>query len=91
MQNPQRSLFESVSDYFDRAAAYAKLESGLLAQTKVCNAVCRMRFPVKHDDGSIEVVEAFRAEHSHHRLPTKGGIRFSPNVTQNVVIGLMQS
>lgn len=61
---------------------------GLLQQIKACNAVCRFRFPVKHDDGRIEVVEAFRAEHSHHRLPTKGGIRFSPTVTQDEVVAL---
>ncbi|MCB1212320.1 MAG: Glu/Leu/Phe/Val dehydrogenase, partial [Verrucomicrobiales bacterium] len=47
-----------------------------------------MRFPVKRDDGSIVVVEAFRAEHSHHRLPTKGGIRFSPDVTIDETIAL---
>lgn len=47
-----------------------------------------MRFPVKNDDGSIEVVEAYRAEHSHHRMPTKGGIRFSPMVNQDEVIAL---
>ncbi|BET66158.1 Glu/Leu/Phe/Val dehydrogenase [Opitutales bacterium ASA1] len=88
MQNPVPSLHESVSDFFDRAAVHAKLEPGLVSQIKVCNAVYRMRFPVKHDDGRIEVVEAFRAEHSHHRLPTKGGIRFSPHLTQEEVVGL---
>jgi glutamate dehydrogenase (NAD(P)+) len=47
-----------------------------------------MRFPVRRDDGSIEVIEAYRAEHSHHRMPTKGGIRFSPTVTQEQVMAL---
>ncbi len=88
MSQPRRSLWESVSEFYDRAAAYTNLPAGLLAEIKACNSVLRMRFPVKHDDGSIEVVEAFRAEHSHHRLPTKGGIRFSPEVTQDEVIAL---
>ncbi|RME71792.1 MAG: Glu/Leu/Phe/Val dehydrogenase [Verrucomicrobia bacterium] len=88
MQHPRRSLFASVSKYFNRAALYSKYEMGLLQQIKACNTVCRFRFPVKHDDGHIEVVEAFRAEHSHHRLPTKGGIRFSPHVTQDEVVAL---
>lgn len=88
MNNPKRSLWQSVSDFFDRAAGYTNLQKGLLDQIKACNSVLRMRFPVKHDDGTIQVVEAFRAEHSHHRLPTKGGIRFSPDVTQEEVQAL---
>ncbi|MDA1277418.1 MAG: Glu/Leu/Phe/Val dehydrogenase [Verrucomicrobia bacterium] len=85
---PRGRFFESVSRYFDRAARLTHIHPGLLDQVKCCNAVYRMRFPVKRDDGEIEVVEAFRAEHSHHRLPTKGGIRFSPDVTQDEVIAL---
>ena len=88
MSQTRRSLWESVSDFYDRAAAYTGLPEGLLAEIKACNSVLRLRFPVKHDDGTIEVVEAFRAEHSHHRLPTKGGIRFSPDVSQDEVIAL---
>lgn len=82
------AFFESVSSYFDRAARYSSIESGLLGQVKSCNAVFRMRFPVKQDDGSILVVEAFRAEHSYHRLPTKGGIRFSKHVDIDETIAL---
>ncbi len=92
MGNPTQKhrgvFYESVSHYFDRAAKYTKLPQGLLSQVKHCNSVYRMRFPVKRDDGGIEVVEAFRAEHSHHRLPTKGGIRFSLHVDQDEVIAL---
>jgi glutamate dehydrogenase (NAD(P)+) len=88
MAHAARSLWESVSDFYDRAARYTQVTPGLLAEIKACNSVIRMRFPVKHDDGTIEVVEAFRAEHSHHRLPTKGGIRFSPDLTQDEVIAL---
>jgi glutamate dehydrogenase (NAD(P)+) len=47
-----------------------------------------MRFPVVRDDGQVTVVEAYRAEHSHHRLPTKGGIRYSDNVSQQEVMAL---
>ncbi len=85
---PREQFFESVSRYFDRAAKYSELERGLLQQVKACNSVYRMRFPVRQDDGSIKVVEAYRAEHSHHRLPTKGGIRFSRKVTQDETIAL---
>ncbi|MCU0787042.1 MAG: Glu/Leu/Phe/Val dehydrogenase [Verrucomicrobia bacterium] len=82
------AFFESVSHYFDRAARLSSIKPGMLDQVKSCNSVYRMRFPVKQDDGSILVVEAFRAEHSHHRLPTKGGIRFSKHVHINETIAL---
>jgi glutamate dehydrogenase (NAD(P)+) len=47
-----------------------------------------MRFPVQLDNGDIEVVEAYRVQHSQHKSPTKGGIRFSEEVTQDEVMAL---
>lgn len=82
------SFHESVGHYFDAAAAYSNLDEGLIAQVRCCNSAYRMRFPVRRDDGTIQVIEAFRAEHSHHRQPTKGGIRFSPCVTMDETIAL---
>lgn len=82
------AFFESVNHYFDRAAAFSNFPAGLLEQVRACNAVYRIRFPVRSDDGSIRVLVAFRAEHSFHRLPTKGGIRYSPEVTLDETIAL---
>ena len=81
-------LLADVDAHFERAASYSDHPRGLLDQVKMCNVVHRMRFPVRDDDGSIRVVEAYRAEHSFHRLPTKGGIRFSPEVTEDEVCAL---
>jgi len=47
-----------------------------------------MRFPVKMDDGRIEVIEAYRVQHSQHKSPCKGGIRFSDEVNQDEVMAL---
>lgn len=82
------AFFESVSKYFDAALPFTDMDVGLIEQVRSCNAVYRMRFPVKDDEGRIKVVEAFRAEHSFHRLPTKGGIRFSRHVDINETIAL---
>jgi len=80
-------LYESVSRNFDKAAKYTDIDPGILKQIKVCNAIYEMQFPVEID-GKIEVIEAYRIQHSHHRLPTKGGIRYSSMVDQQEVMAL---
>ena len=79
---------DNVNAYFNHAATFCKHAPGLLEQIKVCNSVYAFAFPVRHADGSIEVVHAWRAEHSHHKLPTKGGIRYSPQVDESEVKAL---
>lgn len=88
MSQPRNSLLADVHHHFDRAAAYTDHPIGLLHQVRECNAVYRIRFPVQDDSGQVVTIEAFRAEHSYHRLPTKGGIRFSPTVTEDEVMAL---
>lgn len=87
MSSKQASFFESVSRNFDKAATHTDYPKGLLDQIKACNSVYEMRFPVKID-GEYEVIEAYRVQHSHHRLPTKGGIRFSHLVNSDEVKAL---
>lgn len=82
------SFFESVGQSFDKAAKFTQWDPGLLEQIKACNSVYRMRFPVKRDNGSIEVIEAYRVQHSHHKSPCKGGIRFAAEVNQDEVMAL---
>lgn len=48
----------------------------------------KVRIPVKMDDGTTKVFTGFRAQHSDAVGPTKGGIRFHPNVTEEEVIAL---
>ncbi|MDZ7363461.1 MAG: Glu/Leu/Phe/Val dehydrogenase [candidate division KSB1 bacterium] len=81
-------FFDQVNRNFDKAAAYTKHPKGLLDQIKICNNVLHMTFPLKRDDGSIETIEAWRAEHSHHKLPVKGGIRYSPHANEDEVMAL---
>ncbi len=81
------NLNNIVSDQFDRAAAHLKLPKGLLQQIKTCNNVYYMQFPVKFGK-RYEIIEAWRAEHSHHRKPLKGGIRYSRMVDLDEVMAL---
>ncbi len=81
-------FLKSVEYYFDKASAFTGFPPGLLNQVKQCNSLYTMNFPVEREDGEIEVIKAYRAQHSHHRLPTKGGIRFSETVCANETIAL---
>lgn len=81
-------FFDQVNANFDKAAAYTKHPRGLLEQIQVCNSVYHIAFPVERDDGSIEVVHGWRAEHSQHKLPTKGGIRYDWRVNEDEVMAL---
>lgn len=82
------SFFGAVERSFDKAARFTKWDKGLLDQIRQCNAVYQMRFPIKRDDGTIEVIEAYRVQHSHHKTPCKGGIRFAAEVNQDEVMAL---
>jgi glutamate dehydrogenase (NAD(P)+) len=82
------SFFGAVEKSFDRAANFTKWDPGILEQIKACNSIYSMRFPVRMDDGRIEVIEAYRVQHSHHKTPCKGGIRFAAEVNQDEVMAL---
>jgi glutamate dehydrogenase (NAD(P)+) len=83
-----RSFIDQVNRNFDKAAALTSHSQGLLDIIKTCNSVYHFTFPLRRVDGSVEVIEAWRAEHSHHKLPTKGGIRYSLDVHEDEVIAL---
>ncbi len=87
MAGSNYSFVKNVEDYFDKAAEYTNLPKGLLEQIKAPNAVYSMRFPVKIGN-DYEIIEAYRVQHSQHRSPTKGGIRYSMAVNQDEVTAL---
>ncbi len=81
------SFFDAVCKSFDKAAKFTKFDEGVLEQIKQCNSVLRLHFPVKIGD-KIEVIKAYRVQHSQHKLPCKGGIRFSDMVNLDEVMAL---
>ncbi len=86
-QQDHYSFFQGVERNFDKASRFTRFEPGILEQIKACNSVYRMKFPVRIGD-NIEVIEAYRVQHSHHKLPCKGGIRYSMDVNQDEVMAL---
>ena len=81
-------FFDQVGRMFDDAADYTDHPRGVLSQIRACDNIVRFEFPIKRDDGTIEVIRGYRGEHSHHKKPTKGGVRFAPNVNVDEVMAL---
>ena len=88
MTSSTESFFDQVTRYFDDAARYTTYPEGLLSQIRLCNSIYQFDFPLRRADGAIEVIHGWRVEHSHHKLPTKGGIRYSPQVDESEVKAL---
>ena len=88
MKTSNYSFSKSVDLMADRALALLDLPNGLAQNIKTCNDVIQVNFPVRLDSGKIEVFTGWRAVHSTHRLPVKGGIRFASYVNQDEVIAL---
>jgi glutamate dehydrogenase (NAD(P)+) len=84
----QTGFLDNVNRAFDKAARFTGFSQGLLDELKAGNSLYRFEFPLRHPDGPITVVNAWRAEHSHHKLPCKGGIRYSPDVNEDEVMAL---
>ena len=80
-------FFADVCQFFDNAAQFTNHPKGLLDQIKACNSIYRFRFPIRVGN-SFEVIDAWRVEHSHHKSPTKGGIRYSEMVNEDEVMAL---
>lgn len=82
------SFSQNVNQMVDRALVHMKLPPGLPEQIKACHTVLQVQFPVRLNDGEYHMFKGWRAVHSTHRLPAKGGIRYSPHVHQDEVEAL---
>lgn len=85
--NTDLSFLESVNKSFNLAAEAMDLPKGLARQIRTCNAVCEMKFGVELN-GGYEIFTGWRATHSEHALPAKGGIRYAPFADQQEVEAL---
>ncbi len=72
---------QSVDHMVDRALAVMELDKGIANAIKACTSVLQVTFPVTIK-GKIEMFTGWRAVHSIHRLPSKGGIRYALSVDQ---------
>ncbi|MBL8732288.1 MAG: Glu/Leu/Phe/Val dehydrogenase [Planctomycetes bacterium] len=80
--------FLAMQARLDLAAEKLGLEPNIVAILRTCEREIRISMPVVMDDGSVQVFEGYRVQHSTSRGPAKGGLRFAPNVNRDEVRAL---
>ena len=81
------TFLENVDMMVNDTIEKVNIDSNISKILKTCRSVLQVKFPVKIK-GQIEIFQGWRAVHSNHRLPVKGGLRFSTNVNQEEVEAL---
>jgi len=81
------SFRDDVYRMYDRAVSFLALPPGLSERIKTCSVLLHMKIPVRVE-GDVRLFDAYRAQHSFHRKPVKGGIRFDAAVTADEVVAL---
>jgi glutamate dehydrogenase (NAD(P)+) len=80
--------WESQSARFDLAAQKLNLDEGIWKVLRYPSRELIVHIPVMMDNGKLEVFTGFRVQHSIARGPSKGGIRYAPDVTLDEVRAL---
>ncbi len=82
------NAFEQAVAQFDNAAERLNLSQGLRAILRKPKREITVNFPVRMDDGTVEVFTGYRVQHNINRGPAKGGIRFDEHVSIDEVRAL---
>lgn len=80
--------YETAKQQLDAVAKRIGLKKGIHEMLRKPQRELAVNFPVKMDDGTIEVFTGYRVQHNTTRGPSKGGIRYHPDVTLDEVRAL---
>ena len=85
--NKRPTFLENVDMMVNDTIERINIDPNISKILKTCRSVLQVKFPVKIK-GKIEIFYGWRAVHSNHRLPVKGGLRYSTNVNQEEIEAL---
>ncbi|MBL4702563.1 MAG: Glu/Leu/Phe/Val dehydrogenase [Phycisphaeraceae bacterium] len=83
-----QSLFNDAIKRLDKAGILAKVDPEVLLRLRHPKAIMQVSIPVRMDDGTLRIFEGYRVQHDNTRGPTKGGIRYHPDVSLDEVKAL---
>ncbi len=75
---------EQVKLFLKRASQNVSVPEDMYKLIESCNSVIRFNIPFVRDNGELETVACYRAQHSHHSLPVKGGTRYAMDIDLQV-------
>lgn len=78
------SLFEDATGRLEAALEHATVSDDTLERLRLSKSVLKVSIPVRMDDGSLRTFPGYRVRYDDSRGPTKGGIRFHPNVVDEM-------
>jgi len=89
MAREKENPYEIAVKQFDNAVRYLPgIKAGIVEMLRLPKRELKVNFPVHMDDGSVKMFTGYRVHHSTVRGPTKGGIRYHPDVTLDEVRAL---
>lgn len=81
-------MYENVQKQFDKAADLMNLDSGTREILTYTNSEIVVNFPVKMDNGEVEMFRGYRVQHNNSLGPYKGGLRYHPSVDIDAIRAL---
>jgi glutamate dehydrogenase/leucine dehydrogenase len=82
------SLARKAQKHLYKAALEVKFDRDLLKILETPMKILEVSVPIKMDNGKIKVFKGFRCQYNNAKGPTKGGVRYHPNVSEDEVVAL---
>lgn len=82
------AIFNDALSHLDRAAEYSSADKETIARLRCPQSILDVSIPVRMDDGSLQIFQAYRVQYNDSRGPTKGGIRYHPSVSLDEIKAL---
>lgn len=82
------NLYEAAQRQIDKTSKFLDVDAGIIEKLKYSKRELTVHFPVKMDDDSLRMFTGYRIQHNDVRGPSKGGIRYHPDVDLDEIRGL---